>query len=157
MNYILMLCWQTVKSPLEAFLVAWKEKKSMEQQKKTAVFGLHLWVCIRLNLSKGKKERRCSPVVHHRGRGHRGWLHIQSFRPQTAYKKHLAWSARWMCMGLTCAYAHGSDAAGWCSTSCRSSSSASFFIPVFFFPASFHPSAYDEDRSRDAIIYTYMI
>lgn len=27
----------------------------------------------------------------------------------------------------------------------------------FFFPASFHPSAYDEDRSRDAIIYTYMI
>lgn len=63
---------------------------------------------------KVKPERHSSPVLHrllscnslYWDLGHRRWLHISS-----AYKKHLAWSHRWMHVGLTCASTHGGDAA----------------------------------------------
>lgn len=125
-------------------------KKSLEQQKKTAVFGLHLWVC--LSLSKGKTERRCSPVLHHRGLGHHRWLRIQSSRPKTAYKKPDLLDE---CAGLTHAYTHGMMLRDDALPPVEPLRHGSSFL--FCFSAGFHPSAYDEDRSRDAIIYMYMI
>lgn len=152
MNYILLPCWQTEVTVRS--LCSGLKKKRLEQLKKRALFGLHLWVCIHLSLLKVKTERRSSPVWHHRALGHCRWLHVRSSRPRRAFKKNLAWSRRWMCVGLTCANTHGADAAGQCSASCRR---PSLFPWVCFFSACFHPSACAEDRSHDALICTYMI
>lgn len=148
----------------EPFFVAWKKEKTEEErQKKTAVYGLHFWVCVRLSLLKVKPERCSTPVLHRllsfnslcSDWGHRRWLHMQSSR-LTAYKQHLALISEMnVCVVNMCKHPWW-----WC---CRTALNLLSLLPhhslflFFFFCARFQPSTYAEDRSQDAIIYTYMI
>lgn len=85
-------------------LFLWPEKKN--NRRKQLYMDCIILVCVRLSLVKAKPDRRSSPVLHRLlsfnslcwDLVHRSWLHIQLSR-LTAYKKHLAWSCRWMCVG----------------------------------------------------------